>query len=329
MGVPNVEVLVLNKSEVEKLISAQDAIDAAETAFSAEGVKGNLVQPPNTHLLIDPSSNNKLLLAMASYVKPINVAGIKWMNAYFGGQKPGIPSIWGGIIVLNDPETGIPFAILDATAITHMRTAGGHAVVGAKYLAKKNSKTMAIVGCGAEGRAGLLGFRQIFALERVKIFDIRPEAMTAYIHEMSSQVSTEIVPSASPEEAFQDADIILMVTSAHQPVLMEEMVPEGSFVAGLFLFQDVDFELSRKADKWVLGNRVNDGNIKFPDSSFSYDYVYADMGEIVTGAKKGRENDRERILYTHMGMGAHDIVLGYKAYVEALKRGVGTRVKII
>lgn len=329
MSALNVEVLVLNKAEIEKLVTYEDVIQAVEIAFRAQGTKYQLSQPPNTHLFTDYPNNSKLLLSMPCYIKSINVAGIKWTNAYYGNQKPGIPPIWGGVVVLNDPETGIPYAIMDDTAITSLRTAGGHAVVAAKYLARKDSRTMTIIGCGVQGRAGLLAFRKMFPLEVIKVFDVRPEAISAFQREMYSQVAVKIIPVKTAEEAFEGADIIMLATSANRPILMEPMVPTGCFVVGLCRFLGIDTAISRKADKWVLGNRVTDSDFNIPDIGLSYDYVYADMGEIVTGAKRGRENDQERILYTHMGMGSHDIALASIAYTKATEQGLGTKVRLI
>ena len=89
MSKPIVEVLVLAKDEVEKLITRKDAVEAAEIAFKAQGTKGQFFQPPNSHLFVDPPNNTKLILAMPSYLKSIGVAGIKWTNAYYQNQKPG------------------------------------------------------------------------------------------------------------------------------------------------------------------------------------------------------------------------------------------------
>ena len=241
-------------------------------------------------------------------------------------------------MVLNDPETGLPYAIMDATAITNLRTAGGHCVVAAKYLAKKDSRTMAIIGCGAEARTGLPAFNDLFLLVEVKIYDIKPEAMSAYQQEMSKQVSARIIPSKTAEEAVEGADIILIGTWSRTPVVFEPWVPAGCFVAALYRFYDLDYKLSEKADKWVLGDKKSDGHLIVdrhkwsPDSpgvELSWDNVYADMGEIVTGAKLGRENDQERTLYTHMGMGAHDVALAQIAYSRAKEQGIGTRVRLI
>lgn len=333
-----VEVLVLSKSEIESVVTRQDVRDAVETAFRAHGTPGDLTMPQKFEMHIGPPENRNIFVPMPTYVKPVGGLGIKWVSVYMS-QKLGIPNIWGSVIILNDPDTGLPYAITDATAITNLRTAGGHCPIAAKYLAKKNSKILAIIGCGFQARTGLPSFNDIFPLQTVKVYDIRPEAMWSFKEEMSQQVKAEILPSKSAQEAVEGADIVLMVSFAKQPVVMEDMVDKGCCVTATMRFQDLDPRLSKKADKWVLGSRSSDGFLILEfynckkwdkiDIKLSPKDVFADMGEIVTVQKPGRENDKERILYTHMGMGAHDIVLAKIAYQKAKEKGIGTKVKLV
>ncbi len=331
---PSVEVLVLNKAEIEQLLTRREVIEATELAFRSEGEE-QLLQPQKEPMYIDPPQRRNFIIAMPACLKNINVAGIKWACLYWD-QEPGVPATWGDILILNHPQNGLPFAIMDATAITNMRTAGGHAVVAAKYLAKKNAKVLAIIGCGAEAYTGLPAFNDVFPLESIKIYDINPMAMTAFKETMSKQVLAAIEPCTSSEEAVSNADIVLMVTSAQEPVVFESWLPEGCFVAGLYSFCDLDPLLSKMADKWVIGSRASDGHLIVDNASglvknfeLSWNDVYADMGEIVTGSKPGRENDKERIVYTHLGMGAHDIAVGKIAYDKAKKSDIGSTVKLI
>jgi ornithine cyclodeaminase/alanine dehydrogenase-like protein (mu-crystallin family) len=334
---PQIEVLVLTMEEVEKLISRQDVLDAVETAYKALGTKDQLFQPQKEPIYVDHPEHYNFVIAMPCYLRSTGVAGVKW-GGFYGHQQPGIPACWGAIIALNNPENGQPYAIMDGTYITNVRTAGGHAAVAAKYLAKKDSKTMAVIGCGTEGRAGLPSFNDLFPLETVKIYDVNPETMSTYKRELSKQVSANIIPTNSAEEAVKDTDIILIATASHKPVVLEPWVPPGCFVAALTRFLDLDYKLSEKADKWVIGDKKTDGHMIVDRHTWSdhadgvivsWDNVYADMGEIVTGAKPGRENDRERILYTHMGMGAHDVALAQIAYKRAVEKGVGKKVRLI
>ncbi|MFC2046671.1 hypothetical protein ACFLTK_00120, partial [Chloroflexota bacterium] len=174
--------------------------------------------------------------------------------------------------------------------------------------------------------------------ELVKIYDIKPEAMSALKEEMGGELPVRITPTASAKEAVEGADIILMVTVARQLVVLEPWVEKGSFVACLNGYFDLDPMLSKRADKWVMGIRQGDTElvIELPAigdgatlKELSRDDVYADMGEIVTGKKEGRENDQERIVYTHFGMGAHDIILAQTVYNRAIEEGKGIKIPLI
>ncbi|MBW1888326.1 MAG: hypothetical protein JRI52_08265 [Deltaproteobacteria bacterium] len=332
MSERKVECLFLSKSEVESLITRKDIIDAVEIAFMAAGT-GQLVQPQKDPMWMDLPDKKNFLIAMPTYLKSINTAGIKWANLYWNRGDSDIPATFGDIIILNKPETGLPYAIMDGTAITNLRTAGGHAVVSAKHLAKKDSNTLAIIGCGAEAYTGFPAFMDNFPIEQVKICDIRPEAMDTLQKEMSKEFSVPISASTSAQESVKGADIILMITSSPDPVVLEQWVEPGCFVAGTFGFYDLDPMLSKKADKWILGSRqsdehliINAGGGSPLSVEITKDDVYADMGEIVAGVRPGRENDQERIVFTHLGMGAHDISLAQIAYTKAVEEEIGIKV---
>jgi hypothetical protein len=178
---PKVEILFLSKEEVESLINVKDAVYAAEEAYRALG-EGQLLQ---RHPGLKIKGSN-IINTMPAYIKSRNLYGMKQVNVYYE-REPGdnLPRIWGSLVVLTNPDNALPYAILDGTSITNMRTAGGHAVVAAKYLARKDSKTLAIIGCGAEARTGFKSLMNNFKLEIVKVYDIRTETMASFISEMN------------------------------------------------------------------------------------------------------------------------------------------------
>jgi len=325
---PEVGILCLSKKEVERLIDVEDAVYAAEEAYRALG-EGQISQ---LHPGLKIKGSN-IINTMPAYIKSKNLYGMKQVNVYYERESgDNLPRIWGSLVILTNPDNALPYAIMDGTAITNMRTAGGHAVVAAKYLARKDAKTLAIVGCGAEARTGFRSLMNNFNLEMVKVCDLKPEAMEDFITEMDPDYDVEIIPVNSIEEAVKGAALVWMVTSAPKSVLLPEgWVAKGSFVAGLSGFRDIDPDLSHMADKWVLGVHEGDGELidkkvdMFPEGITKAN-VYADMGEIVTGVKPGRDNDDERIVYTHMGMGGHDIMLAQIAYERAVVQGVGTKI---
>lgn len=329
-----VEVLVLSKSEIERLVSYQDVVEAVELSFRAYGM-GEVAQPQKDAMFVDGSKRQNLLIAMPAFIKSMDVAGIKWASVY-DNQKPGFPTV-GATVIINDTETGFPIAFMDGLSITNMRT-GGHSAVAAKYLAKKDSSMVAMIGCGAEARTHLPALSEVFSLKTVKVYDIKSEAMAAFKQEMSERFSVDIVPAKSIQEAVEGTDIICMLTTATKPVVFESWIPAGCFVTGLMGFYDLDPMITKKADKWVLGHRESDKHLIVDDAVHmgdgitmhpSIDDVYGDMGEIVTGAKPGRQNEQERIVYTHVGMGTHDIAVAKIAYTRAKEQGIGTRVRLI
>ena len=323
-----VEVLMLSKAEVEGLITYKEALEVEEEAYRALGL-GQVIQPHKSLIFTDPPDNNNRMIAMPVFIKNMGVAGIKWGGNYFK-QEPGIPGAWGGVIILNRAGNGQPFSIMDATAVTTIRTAC-HSAIAAKYLAKKNSRNIAMIGCGNEAYTALAAYKELFPLEGVKVYDIKPEAMTAYKQEVEARFAVKVIPTASAKEACESCDIICVVTNSWKPVVLEPWVPAGCFVSGIMEFVDLDPELSKKADKWVAGDLKADEHHgkNYHPGLIDYGNAYAEVGELVTGAKPGRENDQERTVYTHFGMAAHDIPLANFVYNKAVKQGLGKKFRLV
>ena len=320
-----VNLRLITKEEVERLVTPTEVVDAVVDCFRALG-EGKLVHPAKDPLWTNEEKTN-MLLAMPAYMKESKVAGVKWVSMY-KEQQPGIPSSWGNLLILNNGDTGVPYAIMDATAITAMRTAGGHAVAAARYLARKDSRKLAVIGCGEEGQAGIRSFLDnVPGLEEVRLCDLSPMRLEQTREKYQDRV--RIVFCADPQEAVKNTDIVLLVTTSRKPLVRCEWLPRGCFVAGLYAFHDLDPEVSRKADKWVLGNQTSDLTFVINDPLFAgyhlkQEDVYGDLGEIVTGKKAGREHDDELILFSHMGMGSLDVAVGQLIYRRAVEQGVGT-----
>ena len=324
---PKVGILFLNKDEVEGLINVTDAVEAAEQAYRSLG-EGQIHQ----YHLVMPIKGQNTLNTMPTYIKDLDIYGMKQINVYNKREQgDDLPRIWGSLIILTNPVDALPYTIMDGTFIHHMRTGGGHPVVAAKYLAKKGSRTLAIYGCNNEAEIGYRSFNNNFPLEKVKLYDSNAEAMLSVKERIQKDSGVEIIASDSPQEAAEGADIILITTSLEDTILQSSWVNKGCFIAGLRAFRDIDPELSKNADKWVVGTLEGDGelidknHVLFPKGIDKKD-IYGDMGEIVTGAKLGRENDGEIIVYTHMGMGGHDVLLAHKAYTRAIEKGKGIKI---
>lgn len=319
-----IEVRMISKTQVEQLLTPADVQKAVDDTFKALG--NNEIFHPVKEGIWSGKDNLNMLLAMPAHVKDKKIVGVKWVNLYTY-QQPGLPSSYGNLLLLSHEENGQPYAIIEATAITTMRTAGGHGVVAAQYLAKKSSEILTVIGCGEEAKSGIRGFLHAFpGLKELRVFDINPKAMETMKELFGDKV--QVTACSSAQEAVEPADIVLMVTTARKPIVMYEWLKKGCFVCGLYSFNDLDPECSRKADKWYLGSRDTDFHqiINAPQlkqHNLSMDNVFGDMGEVATGKCAARENDDEIIVYTHMGMGALDIAVGDIVYQRAVEQNIG------
>ncbi|QDW73494.1 hypothetical protein FND36_05220 [Lachnospiraceae bacterium KGMB03038] len=319
-----IKVRVISKTEAEQLVSPGDVLEAVNDTFKALG-NGQIFHPVKEPIWMGKENAN-MLIAMPAHLKDKGIVGMKWVNMYTY-QQEGIPSSYGNLLILSHEENGQPYAIVEATPITTMRTAGGHGVVAAQYFAKKSSKILAVVGCGAEGMAGIRSFLYAFPqLEELRLCDKNPAALQRVKDEFGEKIKITIWENA--KDAVEPADIVLLVTTARKPLVMFDWLKKGCFVSGLYSFNDLDPECSRKADKWYLGSRDTDYHqiIKAPylaQYNLSMDNVTGDLGEVAAGKCAGRENDDEIIVYTHMGMGALDVAVGDIIYRRAKEQGIG------
>lgn len=323
-----VKLRILSGKEVRSLMTVGDVLDAVEDVFFGLG-DGSVRHPVKEPLWLNEEKTN-MLLAMPAFIAKQNLVGVKWVNM-FKDQMPGYPTCGGTILILNDSATGQPYAMMEATAITTMRTAGGHGAIAAKYLAKKESKIAAIIGCGHEGKAGADALLHLFPLDEIRVFDLSADAMAAFSEHVDSRATVTCCTSA--QEAVSTADIVMTVTTSRRPVVMFEWLPKGCTVIGLYSLYDLDPSASKKADKWILGSSLSDNHqIVFDpilaEHALSMDDVYGDMGEIVTQQKPGRENDDEIIVYSCLGMGAFDTAVGQIVYRRAVERNIGVELDL-
>lgn len=325
---PICSIRMLSRDEVRSLLQPEEVVKAVEETFRALG-NGELLHPVKEPMYVDDEKCN-MLLAMPAYIKPQHVAGVKWVNL-FRKQQPSLPSSLGNLLILSHGENGTPFAILEASDITTMRTAGGHAVVAAKYLAKKDPSVLSVIGCGEEAVSGIRSFLKVFTLNKLCVFDVREEAMERIRALFGEQVEVECCSDA--KQAAVQADILLMATTARKPLVAYAWLRPGCFVAGMYAFHDLDRTMARKADKWVLGSRETDYHQILCDPALkecqlTMELVHADLGEIVVGKRPGRENDEEIIVYTHMGMGALDVAVGKLVYDRAVTQEIGRMIDL-
>ncbi len=176
-------VLYLSRSDVETVnLSMAEIIDGLDRMFVEKG-EGKVEMPPKPGIHTQPDA---FIHAMPAYIPSLESAGMKWVSGYPANQEKGLPYI-SGLLILNDPETGIPTCVMDCTWITAMRT-GAATAVAAKYLARKDSSTVGIVACGVQGRGNLEALSCVFDIREVKAYDLYPELTDRFAAEMGPRL---------------------------------------------------------------------------------------------------------------------------------------------
>ena len=317
------KLLYLSKKDVETInVSMQEIIEALDEAFKEKG-RGKIEMPPKPGIHTRPDA---FIHAMPAYIPSLGSAGIKWVSGYPENYKQNIPYI-NGLLILNDPSTGVPLSVMDCIWITAMRT-GAATAVAAKYMANTDSHTVGILGCGVQGRTNLKALTiTIPAIKNVKAFDISNDAANRYAEEMRKDTGLNVRIVATPKEAVYDSDII--VTAG--PILKDpHPVIEDDWVKPRFFASPVDFDSYWKksafenCDKFVTDDKDQCLYYKSLGYFQHIPEIYADLGEIAAGLKPGRENSQEKIICANLGLAMDDMATAIKIYNKAVEKNIGT-----
>ncbi len=322
----NQQILYLSQADVTKVnLDMDTVISLLETAFREKGA-GKVEMPPKPGIHTMPDA---FIHAMPAFIPALRSAGIKWVSGYPDNHKLGLPYIT-GLLILNDVETGIPYAVMDCAWITAYRT-GAATALSAKYLARADSKTAGILGCGVQGRTNLEALKVIFPIERVYAYDIHPEQQQRYVEEMSAKLDVEVIGVKEPKQAVVVSDLVVTsgpILKHPTPTIEKDWLQPGGFGSA------VDFD-----SYWTAGALSQIDRISTDDQAqFQYyksmGYFqttpdpYAELGEIVACLKPGRQNSHERTLAVNLGLAMDDMAVAPEIYRRARVMGIGTSLSL-
>ncbi len=315
-----VEMRYLSQEDIMSLKIGWDEIIERVSLAMSEQTNGTIENPPKRGI---HTKSDAFIHEMPVYLKEMQACGIKWVSGYSSNYKYGLPQIL-GVQIMNSTETGVPLAVMDCRWITAVRTAAATALT-AKYCAKKDSKSIAIIGAGVQGRMHLLALKHVLpSIERCHIYDIKEESMDKYIESMSKELDVEILPFISINEAVKNVDILITCTQKlEKPIIPEGAVKPGMFAAGLEAGRAWPASIIHGVDK-VITDDLNQTSSYSESGVFAGGLpdFYAELGELVNG-KQGRENDNESILAFNVGIAATDISLGQYVYEKAEEKNIG------
>ena len=318
------QLLYLSQADVVNTgLTMAEIVDAVEKGFSEMG-NGRVEMPPKPGIHPGEGEDN-FIHAMPAYIPAMKSAGVKWVSGYPGNQAKGLPYI-SGLLVLNDADTGIPMAVMDCAWITAMRT-GAASAVSAKYLARPKSATIGILACGVQGHTNLEAINVLFPLKKVMAFDPNP-GQVEHLVRFAESLGLEALPVEDPQKAVAGCDIV--VTSG--PILKKPhaTIQAGWLDKGAFAsLVDFDSYFSREAlaeaDKWTTDHIGQYNYYKEAGGYFKQcPDIYAELGELVTGKKKGREKPEEKTFAANLGLALDDMAVAPLIYRRAVEKKLGT-----
>lgn len=301
-------------------------VEIIETGLAAHG-RGEVVLPPKSHIDLDDRYNGHFNI-LVGWAKPNDTAGVKVIGDYVENYKYGLPSEV-AMLTLYDSRKGIPRGLLDATDLTTART-GAVTGVGARHLAPPNPKIIGHIGARGTAFANIAAMAGMFDIEEVRINSKRPETREALVQKIQDELGIKARAVADPEETVRDADIVVEATRLEKPMVLirDEWLKPNCLLIAYGWVMAIDPKTVRTADKVVVDDwaQCQKGGQLFPmiqSGELSASNIYAEIGQIVAGQKRGRTSPKERIVFWHRGFAISDIMLGTHILECAIAGNIG------
>jgi len=321
------EVVILSGRDLEELLRPKILVDELAKVFMLFS-KGKTVTPPRTVMWVEGNWWG----VMQSYVPGYGVA-VKVVNVIPSNVERGLPTIQ-AVVTLLDPLNGSPLAVMEGSVLTALRTAAASAI-SAKYMAPRTSGDIAIIGTGYQARYQLRFVTEYFKPVKVRIYDIRREALSRF-KAYAEGLGFSVYVAKDPKDAVRNARVVIEATTTKEPVIygdaLEPPVHVISIGAHMRDARALDDEVIRKAESIVVDSRKavieETGDIRIPCEKglLSLDKV-AELGEVVAGEKLGRVSDGVTV-FKSVGLAIQDACAAGLAYRLALERDLGLRVRI-
>ncbi|MFH6787235.1 MULTISPECIES: ornithine cyclodeaminase family protein [Methylobacterium] len=323
----------LNRLDVEELaMTDAEILSAIETSLATQG-RGEAVIEPRVHL--EPRVAHGHFNVLRGALKaPIDSAGVKVVGDFVDNYKLGLPSELATLLLL-DPRTGIPKAFLDASGITDMRT-GAVTAIGAKYLARKDSKVLGHIGARGTAYWNVRLLDHLFDFDEIRVHSRRPESREAFAERLGRDLGKRVVATEDWQACVEGADIVVEASrlSAPEPMLRTEWIAKGAFVVPYGTMSAIELNLTDIMDKLVVddwgqckGGKFGSLRAHVEAGKLSETTLHAELGQIVAGLKPGRESPEETNLLWHRGLSLSDIALGHAMLEKARALQIGQRLR--
>jgi ornithine cyclodeaminase/alanine dehydrogenase-like protein (mu-crystallin family) len=328
-----IEFTYLSGADIDRLALDEDAIlGAVEDGLSAQG-GGRTVIEPRTHLFPGGTGRGHFNVLRGS-IPEMGVAGVKVVGDFIDNHLLGLPSEM-ALLLLFDPDTGMPVAVLDATAITEMRT-GAVTAIGAKYLARKDARVLGHVGARGTAYWNVRLLDKLFGFDEIRVHSRRKDSRDAFAAELSRNLGKTVTALDNWEDTVKGADIVVEASRLMQPepLLKTAWIKPGAFVVPYGTMSAVELSLTdimskMVVDDWGQCKAGQFGSLRahVEAGKLSEKTLHAELGQIVAGLKPGRERDDETILFWHRGLSLSDIALGHALLEKSARTGIGQKLR--
>ena len=320
--------LLLTSPEIQSLLSLDECIAAIEHAFRVYG-EGKATAPA----VLSTHTPGGAFHVKAGWLELDRSYFAAKVNGNFpeNGTRFGLPTIQ-GVIVLCDAGNGTPLAVMDSREITSLRT-GAATAVAAKYLARQNSRTVTVCGCGNQGRVQVKALSRVCPLQTVFAYDQNEGQALRLAHELASELTISVKPVTNLALAARESDICVTCTPSRRPLLGPDDVSPGTFIAAVGadnpqkqeLHPDLMARSKIVCDILEQCAAMGDFHHALDAGVVTRADVHAELGEIVAAKKPGRESDKEIIVFDSTGMALQDVAAAAFVYEKAEKQGSGIR----
>ncbi|MDD5167771.1 MAG: hypothetical protein PHN75_03060 [Syntrophales bacterium] len=313
--------LFFTKQDIEKVLIPSLANKTVEKAFKAYGL-GLADMPPKSYLNLDGGD----LRVMPAYLhsQDFHIAGIKSVTVHPQNASHGLPTVM-AVIVLNDPGTGFPLAIMDGTYLTGMRT-GAAGALAVKYLSRKDAKSAGFVGCGVQARSQLSCILEVRRLTKIKVWQFKGDEKSAWQFKdwVEKTYARDVMISADMDEVTNDVDILITSTPSRTPLV--KSVSAGTHINAIGADAPGKQEISPKilkeakvvVDDWTQASHSGEINVPYKASQITKSDICAELGKIVAGKALGRTSEEDITIFDATGLAIQDVSCAHAVY-EVLK----------
>jgi alanine dehydrogenase len=309
--------LLLTRQDILKLITMPETLKAVEQSFT-DYATGKAAMPSKAYLTL-PMGDFRAMPASVP-----GAAGLKWVNVHPENKKRGLPTVM-AIVIYSDPESGYPLAILDATELTAYRT-GAAGAIASKHLAREDSKSLGLIGAGKQAQTQLLAHSEFFKFNEIRVFDQSPEAAASF----KSLFPNFPIKIASLEEAC-GADIVCTLTPSRTPFVKLGWLKPGAHVNAIGADapgkEELEPEVLKNSmvvvDDIEQSTHAGELNVPVSEGKFGIGDIYATLGELTSGKKKGRTDSKTITVFDSTGLAIQDIATARFIYQKAQTHDVG------